>query len=130
MIELKITANSVEEYRALLLGICAEARMAEAPTPAPAAAKPAKATAVKPAKTAAVKPAEPKSAPVEAAAPAETKTPTIDQLQAVGRKIALSGKVEQLKAVLDKYGAQKLPEIPEERRAEALADLEAANGTD
>ena len=122
MIELKITANSVEEYRALLLGICAEARMAEAPTPAPAAAKPAKAAAAKPAKT--------KSAPAEAAAPAETKTPTIDQLQAVGRKIALSGKVEQLKAVLDKYGAQKLPEIPEERRAEALADLEAANGTD
>ena len=125
MIELKITANSVEEYRALLLGICAEARMAEAPAPAPA-----KTAAAKPAKTAAAKPVAPKSAPAEAPASAEPKAPTLDQLQAVGRKIALSGKAEQLKAVLDKYGAQKLPEIPEERRAEALADLEAANGTD
>ena len=56
------------------------------------------------------------------------KTVTLNELQAAGRRVALAGHQEVLAAVNAKYGAARLSEIPEESRAAALADLEAANG--
>ena len=63
--------------------------------------------------------------PPQQAAP---KTVTLSELQALGRKVALAGHQEVLAKVLAKYGASNLSSVPEESRAAALADLEAANG--
>lgn len=53
---------------------------------------------------------------------------TLNELQALGRKVALAGHQDALAKVLAKYGASNLSSVPEESRAAALADLEAANG--
>lgn len=53
---------------------------------------------------------------------------TLNELQALGRKVALAGHQDVLAKVLAKYGASNLSSVPEESRAAALADLEAANG--
>lgn len=63
--------------------------------------------------------------PPQQAAP---KTVTLSELQALGRKVALAGHQDVLAKVLAKYGASNLSSVPEESRAAALADLEAANG--
>ncbi len=52
---------------------------------------------------------------------------TLNELQALGRKVALAGHQDALAKVLAKYGASNLSSVPEESRAAALADLEAAN---
>lgn len=80
-------------------------------------------------------------APQQAAAPAQDRAPggstqeetapkpvTLNELQALGRKVALAGHQDALAKVLAKYGASNLSSVPEESRAAALADLEAANG--
>ena len=69
--------------------------------------------------------------PIEAQRPAEkpaaAKAVTIDEVQTLGRKMALAGKMDRVAAVLKKYGAEKLTAIPAEQLANAYADLEAAN---
>lgn len=69
--------------------------------------------------------------PIEAQKPAEkpaaAKTVTIDEVQTLGRKMALAGKMDRVAAVLKKYGAERLTAIPAEQLASAYADLEAAN---
>lgn len=71
-------------------------------------------------------------APQQAAVPAQEETApkpvTLNELQALGRKVALAGHQDALAKVLAKYGAPNLSSVPEESRAAALADLEAANG--
>ena len=69
--------------------------------------------------------------PVEAEKPAEkpaaAKAVTIDEVQTLGRKMALAGKMDRVAAVLEKYGAPKITALPAEQLANAYADLEAAN---
>lgn len=69
--------------------------------------------------------------PIEAQKPAEkpaaAKAVTIDEVQTLGRKMALAGKMDRVAAVLKKYGAERLTAIPAEQLASAYADLEAAN---
>lgn len=69
--------------------------------------------------------------PIEAQKPAEkpaaAKTVTIDEVQTLGRKMALAGKMDRVAAVLKKYGAGRLTAIPAEQLANAYEDLEAAN---
>ena len=79
-------------------------------------------------------------APQQAAMPAQDWAPggstqeetapkpvTLNELQALGRKVALAGHQDALAKVLAKYGASNLSSVPEESRAAALADLEATN---
>ena len=69
--------------------------------------------------------------PIEAEKPAEkpaaAKAVTIDEVQTLGRKMALAGKMDRVAAVLEKYGAPKITALPAEQLANAYADLEAAN---
>lgn len=69
--------------------------------------------------------------PIEAQKPAEkptaAKTVTIDEVQTLGRKMALAGKMDRVAAVLKKYGAERLTAIPVEQLANAYEDLDAAN---
>lgn len=59
--------------------------------------------------------------------PEDAKAVTIDEVQTLGRKMALAGKMDRVAAVLKKYGAERLTAIPAEQLASAYADLEAAN---
>ena len=65
--------------------------------------------------------------PIEAPKPAQKPADalTIEDLQALGRKLALSGRMDKVKAVLDKYGAAKITELPAEHWAAAKAEWEA-----
>lgn len=69
--------------------------------------------------------------PIEAPKPAQTPTAakavTIDEVQALGRKMALAGKKDRVAAVLKKYDAPKITALPAETWAAVKADLEAAN---
>lgn len=69
--------------------------------------------------------------PIEAEKPAEkpaaAKAVAIDEVQTLGRKMALAGKMDRVAAVLEKYGAPKITALPAEQLANAYADLEAAN---
>lgn len=69
--------------------------------------------------------------PIEAQKPAEkptaAKAVTIDEVQALGRKMALAGKMDRVAAVLKKYDAPKITALPAEAWAAVKADLEAAN---
>lgn len=69
--------------------------------------------------------------PIEAPKPAErptaAKAVTIDEVQALGRKMALAGKMDRVAAVLKKYDAPKITALPAETWAAVKADLEAAN---
>lgn len=69
--------------------------------------------------------------PIEAEKPAErptaAKAVTIDEVQALGRKMALAGKMDRVAAVLKKYDAPKITALPAETWAGVKADLEAAN---
>lgn len=69
--------------------------------------------------------------PIEAPKPAQKPAQkpadalTIEDLQALGRKLALSGRMDKVKAVLDKYGAARITELPAEHWAAAKAEWEA-----
>lgn len=69
--------------------------------------------------------------PIETEKPAEkptaAKAVTIDEVQALGRKMALAGKMDRVAAVLKKYDAPKITALPAETWAAVKADLEAAN---
>ena len=65
--------------------------------------------------------------PIEAEKPAAAKAVTIDEVQALGRKMALAGKMDRVAAVLKKYDAPKITALPAETWAAVKADLEAAN---
>lgn len=61
---------------------------------------------------------------------APVKEVTLPDLQAAGRKLALAGGQDKLGAILAKYNVRNLTGLSEqsaETRAQALADLEAAN---
>lgn len=68
-------------------------------------------------------------APVPSAGemPTAAKAVTIDEVQALGRKMALAGKMDRVAAVLKKYDAPKITALPAETWAAVKADLEAAN---
>lgn len=57
----------------------------------------------------------------------DAKAVTIDEVQALGRKMALAGKMDRVAAVLKKYDAPKITALPAEQLANAYEDLEAAN---
>lgn len=57
----------------------------------------------------------------------DAKAVTIDEVQALGRKMALAGKMDRVAAVLKKYDAPKITALPAETWAAVKADLEAAN---
>ena len=59
--------------------------------------------------------------------PTAAKAVTIDEVQALGRKMALAGKMDRAAAVLKKYVAPKITALPAETWAAVKADLEAAN---
>lgn len=69
--------------------------------------------------------------PIEAQKPAErptaAKAVTNAEVQALGRKMALAGKMDRVAAVLKKYDAPKITALPAETWAAVKADLEAAN---
>lgn len=69
--------------------------------------------------------------PIEAEKPAEkptaAKAVTIDEVQALGRKMALAGKMDRVAAILKKYDAPKITALPAETWAAVKADLEAAD---
>lgn len=52
---------------------------------------------------------------------------TIDEVQALGRKMALAGKMDRVAAILKKYDAPKITALPAETWAAVKADLEVAN---
>ncbi|WP_294826046.1 hypothetical protein [uncultured Gemmiger sp.] len=53
---------------------------------------------------------------------------TLDELQAIARKMALAGRMEHVRAILKKYDAPKITALPAETWAAVKAELEAANG--
>lgn len=57
----------------------------------------------------------------------DAKAVTLDEVQALGRKMALAGKMDRVAAVLKKYDAPKITALPAETWAAVKADLEAAN---
>lgn len=55
---------------------------------------------------------------------AEDKLPTLEQVRAKLAALTQSGRQSEAKALIAKYGAKKLSEIPRERYPELLKDAE------
>ena len=148
-----IRAENAADYKAALKALNEGAGLAELDlgnllpevkvTPVATKAAPAKTSAPvqAPVPSAEELPIPAPKAPQQAAVPAQDWAPggstqeetapkpvTLNELQALGRKVALAGHQDALAKVLAKYGASNLSSVPEESRAAALADLEAANG--
>ena len=70
--------------------------------------------------------AKPKAEAPEAKA--EPPAITFTDLRAKALAFSQNERQAELKALLDKYGIKKLSELPEEKFAAFLADVEAANG--
>lgn len=69
--------------------------------------------------------AEKTDAPKETTAPkAGPKTMTLEEVRAVVAEKSRSGHTAAIKALLEKYGAVKLSDIPAEKYAALLADVE------
>lgn len=63
--------------------------------------------------------------------PEDVPTVTLEDVQTTARKLALAGRMDTVKAVLKKYGAPKITELPAETWAAAKAEMEASdNGTE
>jgi len=136
MIEIRFTANTVEEYRAILqqlvAGDIAAAKTHEASTgthtktadempklrheAAPAEAK-ADTTAA---------PAQPEQVAQDAPFDAGQGTVPLADIQALGRKLAAAGKGNAVQAVLKAHGVKLMSRIPEADRAAVLAELKEA----
>ena len=54
----------------------------------------------------------------------EANLPTLEQVRAKLAALTQSGKQAEVKALITKYGAKKLSDIPEERYPELLKDAE------
>lgn len=153
LINISIHADNPADYRDALKALNEGAGLAELDlgeilpevkvTPVVTKAAPAKqaATVQAPLPSTEELPIPAPKAPQQAAVPAQDWAPggstqeetapkpvTLNELQALGRKVALAGHQDALAKVLAKYGASNLSSVPEESRAAALADLEAANG--
>lgn len=131
-ININIRADSADDYKAAIKALMDGAGMAgfEIPNltlPAP------RSGSVKAQQQATVEAPVPSAGemPIEAEKPAEkptaAKAVTIDEVQALGRKMALAGKMDRVAAVLKKYDAPKITALPAETWAAVKADLEAAN---
>ena len=59
---------------------------------------------------------------------ADTKPPTKEEVRAAALKISKAGKQAELKAIFNRYGADKLSGIAETDYPELMKDLEAVNG--
>lgn len=68
-------------------------------------------------------------APAQETAPAETAEPakavTLEQVRDKLQDLARGGKKDQVKKLIESFGAQKLTDIPAEKYAEVLAGAEA-----
>jgi hypothetical protein len=60
-----------------------------------------------------------------AAGPA-APVPTIEEIRTAGNELATAKGGNAVLEILKKYGVQRYPQLPEDRRAEALADLKRA----
>lgn len=131
-ININIRADSADDYKAAIKALMDGAGMVgfEIPNltlPAP------RSGSVKAQQQATVEAPVPSAGemPIEAEKPAEkptaAKAVTIDEVQALGRKMALAGKMDRVAAVLKKYDAPKITALPAETWAAVKADLEAAN---
>lgn len=125
-IEVSIRAESAEEYRNAIKALMDGAGMVGFEIPEGLLANSAPVPSAVEMSIEAEKPAEkPTEKPAEK--PAATKAVTMDEVQALGRKMSLAGKLDRVAAVLKTYNVAKLTAIPAEQLANAYADLEAAN---
>ena len=70
------------------------------------------------------------NAPVAAAKPAKEKPIALEDVRVVAAKIARAGGTEQVKALIEKHGADKLSAVPPAEYGALLAELEGiGNGT-
>ncbi len=69
-------------------------------------------------------PAKRKSVPSEAAKPAKEPPVTLEAVRAVAAKIARAGGTEQVKALIEQHGADKLSAVPPAEYAALLKELE------
>lgn len=91
----------------------------EAPAKKPKAAK------AEPAPTPpAAEPAPQEAAPSEPAAASPSKAPTLEEVRARFAELSQAGKAAEVKALLKKFGAAKLTDVPSEKYDELLAAAE------
>lgn len=121
-IEVSIRAESAEEYRNAIKALMDGAGLVGFEIPDGLLANSAPVPSAVEMSIEAEKPTE---KPTEK--PAATKAVTMDEVQALGRKMSLAGKLDRVAAVLKTYNVAKLTAIPAEQLANAYADLEAAN---
>lgn len=121
-IEVSIRAESAEEYRNAIKALMDGAGLVGFEIPEGLLANSAP---VPNAVEMSIEAKEPAEKPTEK--PAATKVVTMDEVQALGRKMSLAGKLDRVAAVLKTYNVAKLTAIPAEQLANAYADLEAAN---
>lgn len=121
-IEVSIRAESAEEYRNAIKALMDGAGLVGFEIPEGLLANSAP---VPNAVEMSIEAKEPTEKPTEK--PAATKVVTMDEVQALGRKMSLAGKLDRVAAVLKTYNVAKLTAIPAEQLANAYADLEAAN---
>ena len=70
------------------------------------------------------------NAPVAAAKPAKEKPVALEDVRVVAAKSARAGGTEQVKALIEKHGADKLSAVPPAEYGALLAELEGiGNGT-
>ena len=69
-------------------------------------------------------PAKGTSVPSEAAKPAKEKPIALEAVRAVAAKIARAGGTEQVKALIEKHGADKLSAVPPAEYGALLKELE------
>lgn len=53
------------------------------------------------------------------------QAPTIEQIRAAVREKGMAGKKDEAKALLDQFGVERIPDLPEDVRADFLAKVEA-----
>lgn len=131
-ININIRADSADDYKAAIKALMDGAGMVGFDIPSLTLPAP-RSGSVKAQQQATVEAPVPSAGemPIEAEKPAEkptaAKAVTIDEVQALGRKMALAGKMDRVAAVLKKYDAPKITALPAETWAAVKADLEAAN---
>lgn len=144
-ISITVTAANQAEYKSALRALMDGAGMMSFElAPEAAAPKPQAATWAPGGSTTSETAPAPQRAPVEAPVPAAEELPvpaekpqqnapapvTIADLQSAGRKLALTNKGDKLSAILAGYGSRNITGLPKEVWAEALAKMEAKDGTD
>lgn len=132
MFEIKITLTADQVLQALIQKFCTtldnQSKRAAFPTAKSAATTPtapaAAATGTPAAQTAA--PAAPAQAPQAQPAPVPTAAAPaykLEDLQAAVGPLLMQGKGPQLQGLLKKYGVQRLPDLPDDKRGLFAADI-------